>query len=243
MIAAHDLAFAYPGLPPALGGVSFSLAAGKTLGLVGTNGSGKSTLLALLAGLLSPDSGRLTLAGQSSPGQEKALRARVGLVMQDADLQIIGATVGEDLLLGQKGEAGEGGAPPAAQALARAYGLEGLWERSVHELSWGQKKRLCLAAALLRGPSVLLLDEPFAGLDYPAIRQMRASLAANRQAGLTQVVAAHDLEPLADLVDQWLVLEGGRVALAGRGEPSTPPGRTGAAPCSWQAGRGIVPWH
>jgi biotin transport system ATP-binding protein len=242
VIRVQKLGFSYPGQEPALDEVSFGLEPGQTLGLVGSNGSGKSTLLSLLAGLLSPTRGEIALAGFKSPGSEQDIRRQTSLVMQDADLMIIGATVAEDLGLAES--ANLGGLSPAMQARAREYGLGDLLQRAVHELSWGQKKRLCLASALQKKPQVILLDEPFAGLDYPGIRQMRSAIAANRQQGLTQIIAAHGLEPLADLVDKWAVLNGGRLVLWGEAEAvfdhlSQYEVRP---PEAWSAGLGIQPW-
>jgi len=243
MISAESLGYAYQGQPPALREVSFHLPAGQTLGLVGANGGGKSTLLSILAGLYTPSEGKLTLAGQASPGGERGVRAASALVMQEADLQIIGSTVEEDLSLGAEGQGP--GLSEAALAAATAFGLEDILSRAVHELSWGQKKRLCLAAAQLKKPQVLLLDEPFAGLDYPGILRMRAILAANKKAGLTQVVAAHDLEPLADLADAWLVLEAGRAVARGSAREVFPllKAHQVRPPCSWQAGLGVTVWE
>ncbi|MFH1137273.1 MAG: energy-coupling factor ABC transporter ATP-binding protein [Pseudomonadota bacterium] len=241
MIIAADLFYSYPGRAEALSDIRFELEAGRILGLIGANGSGKSTLLSLLAGLFSPTKGRLQVGAFSAPGREKEIRSLTGLVVQDADLQILGATVGEDLTLGWSSTAAK---PPFIRETAARFGLAELWDRPVQDLSWGQKRRLCLAATLVRRPKVLLLDEPFSGLDYPGILEMRKILRENREAGLTQVIAAHDLEPLADLADQWLVLDRGRVGLSGNGrqvfarltEFSVRP------PCSWQAGLGIRSW-
>lgn len=242
MINVNNISYAYPGQDKALDDVSFALNQGQTLGLVGANGSGKSTLLSLLAGLYEPTGGSLSVDGCKSPGKLKRIRRRAGLVMQDADLQIIGSTVREDLCLGAEANGKE--IPTDLASLADSYGLTDLLDRAVHELSWGQKKRLCLAATLYHNPAVLLLDEPFAGLDYPGIKQMRDTLAQNRRNGLTQIVAAHDLEPLADLVDTWVVLRGGSLVLAGPGESvfDQLSDCNVRPPCSWQAGLGIQPW-
>ena len=243
MIRVVDLSYAYPGPGKALAGIDFSLERGRTLGLSGANGSGKSTLLALLAGLYTPTSGRIRISSLTSPGQEKAIRSVSALVMQETELQIIGSTVGEDLSLAQGGNGN--GLDPEARETAARYGLLELLERPVQELSFGQKKRLCLATMLHRRPELLLLDEPFAGLDYPGAREMRASLAANRDRGLTQVIAAHDLEPLADLVDEWLVLERGRQVLFGPGREVFGRVREFGVrpPSSWLGGRGLIPWE
>ncbi len=242
MIALTRLGYAYPGDDPVLANVSLEVERGDLVGLVGANGSGKSTLMALVAGLYTPTEGSLTVDGFDHPGRGESVRAICRLVMQDADLQILGATVEEDLLLGRK-RSDE--TVHRARKLAGRFNLLEAWERPVHTLSWGMKRKLCLAAALLDEPKVLLLDEPFSGLDYPAMREMRRLLAENREGGLTQIVSSHDLECFVDMVDQLAVLDSGRLALAG--PPHSVIGDMRAhgvrPPCSWNAGQGIMPWE
>jgi biotin transport system ATP-binding protein len=239
VIKAEHIDYAYPGGPNILKDVSFELPPGATVGLAGANGSGKSTLLFLLAGLYAPTQGDLFIDGRRADAD--ASRRIAGLVMQDADLQVLGADVGEDLTLGL---APEGQNSPQVIEIADRFGLTPLWGQPVQTLSWGQKRRLCLAAVLLKEPRILLLDEPFSGLDYPGIKEMRRTLAANREQGLTQVVAAHDLEPLADLADHWLVLADGRLPLSGTAEAVFDRLTQYAVrpPCAWQAGLGVKPW-
>jgi biotin transport system ATP-binding protein len=242
MITLTGLGYAYPGEEAVLESVSLEIGRGALIGLVGANGSGKSTLMALVAGLYTPTEGSLVVDGFGNPGQGKSVRAVCRLVMQDADLQILGATVEEDLLLGRKRSEET---VHRARKLADRFNLLEAWERPVHTLSWGMKRKLCLAAALLDEPRVLLLDEPFSGLDYPAMREMRRLLAENREAGLTQIVSSHDLECFVDMVDQLAVLDSGRLVLAG--PPHSVMGDMRAhgvrPPCSWNAGQGIMPWE
>ena len=219
MITLSRADYAYPAGGEALSGLSLAVPEGSLAGLVGANGSGKSTLLALLAGLYTPTGGTLAVGGHESPGGEKAIRSLVRLVQQDADLQILGATVEEDLLLGRK-RTGE--AVARARSLAARFRLDSHWDRPVQTLSWGMKRKLCLAGALMDEPRVLLLDEPFSGLDFPGVREMRAILRANREAGLTQVVASHDLDGFVDLADLLLVLNKGRLAASGAPEAVRP---------------------
>ncbi len=242
MIELFDIHFGY-GRSEILHGISFGLERSLILALVGANGSGKSTLLALLAGLYAPDRGRLNVNGHSSPGQERAIRAVTGLVVQDADLQILGATVGEDLCLGLAPDNASGEAE--ARSLADRFRIGHLWNEPVQALSWGQKRKLCMAAALRRRPNLLLLDEPFSGLDYPGVREMRLLLQANRAAGLTQVVSAHDIEPLADIADIWAVLHNGKLAAWGKAETIFPElaRHDVRPPCSWLAGLGVKAWE
>ncbi len=242
MITLSRLDYKYPSGDDALSSVTLSVGEGKLIGLVGANGSGKSTLMALLAGLYTPSGGTLTLSEFASPGDEKSIRGVCRMVMQDADLQILGATVEEDLLLGRtrtEENIAEG------RAMADRFNLLGHWEKPVQTLSWGMKRKLCLGAALLDGPQVLLLDEPFSGLDYPGMREMRKIIIENKSAGLTQFVSSHDLECFVDIVDELAVLDGGRLVLSGSPEVVLDHVHEHGVrpPCSWNAGLGIKPWE
>ncbi|WP_035066368.1 ATP-binding cassette domain-containing protein [Nitratidesulfovibrio termitidis] len=251
MIVARGLRYTHPGTPagagPALDGAEFSVPPGALLCLCGVNGSGKTTLLQLLAGLLRAEGGTLDVAGHQCPGAEAALRRHAALVLQDADMQMLGATVAEDLLLvAPPAHTPQGAvALAAARAAAGRFGLAAHWDSPVHTLSYGQKRKLCLAAALLAAPGLLLLDEPFSGLDHPAALELRDILSRNRSAGLTQVVSVHELEPVVDMADLMLVLDGGRQVLFG--PPAAVLDRVRAhgirPPCSWTARREIVPYE
>lgn len=242
MIACRQLSFAYSRQAPALENIDFLLPDGQTLGIVGGNGSGKSTLLSILAGLYSPTRGEAQIGAATSPGEEQTLRRQAGLVMQNADLQILGSTVAEDLLLGFESSGGE--PREKARLLARRFALEKQWAQPVQTLSWGQKRKLCLCGILMHDPDVLLLDEPFSGLDYAAGLEMREILKVQRAADLTQVLAVHDLEPVADLVDLWAVLQDGQLKAFGKAEQIFDGLRKWGIrpPCSWQAGHGVQPW-
>lgn len=240
MIELKDISCANGG-GTALRGISLHLGAGEHAVLLGANGSGKSTLLMLLTGLYSPGQGRIKVGKLRSPGQERSLRHSVGLLLQDADLQILGATVQEDLELGagaeQKGR-------EEAWDLAARFALQEKWQTPVQHLSGGQKRKLCLAGMMLRGPEVLLYDEPFSGLDYPAMLELRRLLKANAAQSITQIVAAHDLEPLIGVASGCLVLDQGNLVYSG----SLPQVMDDLArykvrpPCSWQREKRLVDW-
>jgi biotin transport system ATP-binding protein len=218
MITAENLSFTYQGnTAPALNNISFSIPKGELVYLCGTNGSGKSTLFSLLAGLQTPSAGELAVDAISAKGNEKQLRERSALVLQDADLQIIGATVAEDMMLAFPPNDTE--AEATCQTMAERFSLLTHWDSAVHALSYGQKRKLCLAVSLLSTPSLLLLDEPFSGLDYPAMLEMRSIMKANKEQGLTQIVSVHDLEPVIDLADSMIVLHQGE--LKGTGAPES----------------------
>lgn len=237
MIRSEALEYVYEDGRKALQDVNLHLDRGGLHVLAGANGSGKSTLLALLAGLFRPTHGTLLVDGRG--GEE--IRDVARLVLQDADLQILGGTVGEDLLLGREDDVG---AEAEAREFLRRFGMADCWERPVHTLSGGMKRKLCLAAALLDRPAVLLLDEPMSGLDYPGMLELRRILADNADAGMTQVVAVHDLEPVIDRTDTLTVLEHGGLVL--HGAPGDVLDRVRAhhvrPPATWQAGLGVRPW-
>ncbi|MFW5837181.1 MAG: energy-coupling factor ABC transporter ATP-binding protein [Desulfovibrionaceae bacterium] len=230
MIRLHDVCYAYPGGEEVLHSVSLEAAPGSLLVLAGANGSGKSTLLGVMAGLFAPYAGEAEAEG------------RVRLMVQQSDLEILGATAGEDLMLGRERDGAEAFA--RARDMAARLGLAELWDAPVGAMSFGQRRKLCLAAALLDRPDVLLLDEPFSGLDYPAVREMRGHLAGNRERGLTQVLAVHDLEPLLDLADAAVLLDRGRVAASGGLDSVLEQAEAHGvrAPCSWRLARGLPAW-
>ena len=241
MIRLTNVDYTYPSGGTVLSDISMHVERGKLIGLVGANGSGKSTLLSLVSGLFSPENGTLHVGGVKSPGDEKRIRSICRMVMQDADLQILGATVEEDLLLGRTRNAD---AESLARAMATRFDLIEAWERPVQTLSWGMKRKVCLAAALLDDPEVLLLDEPFSGLDYSGMREMRAMIVENKKAGLTQMISSHDLECLVDLVDELALLDHGRLVASGPPEQVLDRVREHGVrpPSSWSSGLGLVPW-
>jgi len=223
----EGLAYHYPDGSPALRAVSFRVAPGERVALLGPNGAGKSTLLLHLAGLL-PErqrylhrhdpgdaphrhdvQGRVAIDGITlSPETVRAVRARVGIVFEDPEDQIVGLTVEEDVAFGPRARRW----PPAeVEAAVRealsAVGLLGRESRFPHHLSTGEKRRLCLAGALACRPGLLLLDEPSSGLD-PRGRRELASLLSGLAA--TLVVASHDLPLVERLCTRAIVLDGGR---------------------------------
>jgi biotin transport system ATP-binding protein len=128
--------------------------------------------------------------------------------------------------------------------MADRFSLRDHWDAPVHALSYGQKRKLCLAVSLLSTPSILLLDEPFSGLDYPAMLEMRSIMKANKEQGFTQIVSVHDLEPVIDLADSMIVLHLGE--LKGTGAPEHLLGsllKYGIRPpYSWLRKHTISPW-
>lgn len=189
-------------------GVSFNVARGEIVGLIGLNGAGKSSLIDCIAGLARPDAGSISINGHA-PGSVAARRI-TGTLMQQPGLPER-LRVGECLAL----FAGLHGLAPCPD-LAAALGLDALAGRRVGQLSGGQRQRLALALALQHGPSAILLDEPATALDPAMRRDLAALLAARRAAGAAVLMATHDLAEAASLCDRVLLLAGGRLVAQGR---------------------------
>jgi energy-coupling factor transporter ATP-binding protein EcfA2 len=200
----HTYGLGTPWEQPALRGVDLAVEPREGVLVVGDNGSGKSTLAWIMAGLLRPTFGECLLG--SRPVREQV--GAVGLAFQHARLQLQRATVGRDLRAA--------GAPDDAAAAA-ALGAVGLRasefaDRRVDSLSGGEQRRVALAGLLARRPSVLVLDEPLAGLDRPAREALVDLLAGLRfRHGLTVVVISHDLGGMEKVCDRVVRLHEGRV--------------------------------
>ena len=209
MIRFRGVSFSYePRQPPILAGVDLDLPAGLTL-LVGPNGCGKSTLLKLAAGIDPPDAGHVEVNGHDLWQEEVAARASLAFVPEQPDLTPY-ATIAEVLALvcHLRGE------PAAAAGDALAFvGLAPLSDRSVRQLSMGQRSKAVLAAALIGKPSCLLLDEPLEAMDRAARAAILAWLADRRAAGALLLVASHDLDPFLDLAARALTVRHGRCHL------------------------------
>ncbi len=192
----------------ALAPLDLEVGAGEALAVLGPNGAGKSTLLRLLAGLARPTAGSLTI-GDGAPSRTAQRRA-VGLVGHATFLYPT-LTARENLLLAARLHGLSSPAERADRLLAEDR-LEALAERRVGALSRGQAQRVAIARALIHDPALLLLDEPWTGLDPRAAERLSERLAALHRAGRTLVVVSHDLARLAGLAARALVLVRGRAA-------------------------------
>jgi len=189
---------------------------GERCVILGTNGSGKTTLLLHLNGILKPVEGCVLLEGGRLRYDRKSLRTlrqRVGILFQNPDTQLFSASIREDVSFGpvNLGLPDEEVIRRVDGALAMV-GLADLAEKPVHALSFGQKKRAALAGVLAMDPEVLLLDEPFAGLDPPMVRELTAILDRLARGGRTIVIATHDIDFALAWSSRIVVMERGRVA-------------------------------
>ncbi len=219
-IETGGLSLVYGDGTKALDGIDLVVPEGSSLCLAGPNGAGKSTLLLCLAGLLR-HGGVIRLAGTDTSGRKAKGRdpGLFGLVFQDPDDQLFCTTVRDDVAFGPEnqrlapGEVGE----RVAGALSAA-GLAGFEGRAPHHLSVGEKKRAALAAVLACRPSILALDEPWAGLDARASRALTSILSGFTG---TKLVVTQDLRHAGEVCDRLVILDGGRVAADGPFEALT----------------------
>ena len=204
---------------PALRDVSFELVAGRSLALLGASGSGKSTLLQVIRGLDAPEAGEVLLDGAGAGAAGYAgLQKQVGLVFQTPELQLFASSAREDVAFGPRRLGW--GEDEVAAAVDEALELVDLppvsfGERHPYALSGGEQRRLALAGVLAMRPRLLLLDEPFVSLDPATRRELARILARLRAAGVTLVLATHDVDLAWALCDGLLLLDHGCVAASG----------------------------
>ncbi len=194
-----------------LAGIDLELGAGETLAIVGPNGAGKTTLLRCLAGLMRPDRGQVEIEGVAVSPREPESRRRIGLLSHRSMLYD-DLTLQENLAFAARLHR----APDPAGVARRALDEMELGSRAGDQprtLSRGLLQRAALARALVNQPAVLLLDEPFTGLDAHAAHRLRALLTARRPAGLGTIVVTHQVHEAWSLATRVIALVEGRWAL------------------------------
>lgn len=198
------------GLKPVLRGVDLSVGTGERLVLLGANGAGKTTLLRILAGLVRPGAGKISIDGLDLLEQTREIRRKVGFVAHQPYLYD-DLTAQENLLFFARMYAVE---QPQARALKllQRVGLDKKARDRASSLSRGQLQRLALARALLHSPQVLLLDEPETGLDQAGMELLLELLQEHREQRGTTLFTTHDLEAAIQRSDQIAMLHNGRVA-------------------------------
>ncbi len=201
-------------------GLDFIVNQGERVAILGSNGCGKTTLLKHLLGVLVPKNGSVKVFGLD-PGKEYSqIRQRIGVVMQDVDEQILGPTVYDDILFGplnygMKREKAEG----LAKTVMERLNIEPIRGKIVHYLSGGEKKKVALAGALVLEPELLILDEPFTGLDPVSRRDLVETLnELNREKGITLILTLHEVDLVPEVSDV-LYLMHGHGNLTERGTP------------------------
>ena len=220
---AQGLYYTYEDGTVALDHISLRAEQGKITGILGANGAGKSTLFLNLNGVLTPKEGAVTVNGRRAVYDRKGIREirrQVGIVFQDPDDQLFSADVYRDISFGGVNL----GLPEEevrrrVEAAMERTGVGALRDKPTHALSFGQKKRVAIAGVLVMEPSVMILDEPTAGLDPQGVSDIMHLLTELRDGlGMTILIATHDMDIVPLYCDYAYLLSGGRVILEGRPE-------------------------
>lgn len=188
----------------ALKNVSFQIEEGQCVVIGGENGSGKSVLMSIIAGLEEADEGKVETSG------------RVGLVFQEAETQILGETPREDIAFGPKNLGWS--KDEITQAVENALEKTGLTKKAdfpARFLSGGEKRRLAVACMIAMNLPVIILDEPFANLDYVGVKQVNALIKDLKAEGKTVVILTHEIEKCLALADKFVVLFRGQKVFEG----------------------------
>jgi branched-chain amino acid transport system ATP-binding protein len=212
----------------ALAEVSLRVAGGEFVGLIGPNGAGKTTLLRIIAGIMRPDAGRVTLAGSDITALPTALRVRKGLALTHQVVRPFRRMTAVENVILAAGHRRTGNPLRALVELRRKperlraiellarVGLFGTERRLAAELPLGQLKRLEIARALALEPRVMLLDEPLAGLNHAEAARQIDTIAGLNAAGMTIVLVEHNLEEVLRICPRLVVLNNGRVIADGK---------------------------
>lgn len=201
-------------------GLAFVVNRGERVSILGSNGCGKTTLIKHLLGILVPRDGSVRVFGVDPAKEYYKIRERIGVVMQDIDEQILGPTVYDDILFAPLNYGIE---RKRAEAMARdvmeRLNLEPIQKKMVNYLSGGEKKKVALAGALVMEPDLLILDEPFTGLDPLSRRDLIQILnGLNREKGITFIITLHEVDLVPEMTDV-LYLMHGHGDLSERGSP------------------------
>jgi len=197
--------------------INLNIRKGSFVVIAGLNGSGKTTLLRHLNGLLLPTAGTVRLAGISVAQDLLQARQFVGMMFQDADSQIVGETVYEDVAFGPENlRLDRGLVENRVQKALQAVGISDLAHHRPHLLSGGEKRRLAIAGILAMEPRVIVFDEPFSSMDYPGVKQVLQQILALHRSGHTIIVTTHDLEKIIAHANRLILMHGGKIVRDGK---------------------------
>lgn len=218
ILETKNLCFTYPDNTDALKDINFSVRKGEFIGILGVNGSGKTTLLKILNGLLKSTGGDVFLEGDNIRLIKKnTLFTKICTVFQNPDHQLFSSTVREDIAFGpvNMGLSTQEIEKRTEYALD-AVEMSGSADKAIHCLSYGQKKRICLAGVLAITPQVILLDEPTASLDPAGVDHIMQLLRdLNREKGITMIMSTHNVDLVPLFIDRVIILNQGKTIAEG----------------------------
>jgi len=192
-------------------GLDFVVNRGERVVILGGNGSGKTTLLYHILGLLAPNEGRVLVFGKNPAEQYNAVRERIGVLLQDVDDQLLSPTVWDDISFSPRNYGcGKEDLSRMVDRVMAELGIQHLRDKICHYLSGGEKRKVALAGALVMSPELLILDEPFEGLDSRSRAELVTLLNGYNRRGMTIIMSTHDLNLVTAFADRVYVLAIGR---------------------------------
>ena len=199
-------------------GLDFVVAKGERVVVLGPNGCGKTTLLYHILGLLEPQEGEVAVFGVNPARSFHHIRERIGILLQNVDEQILAPTVWDDVSFSPRnyGYSGDALELRVTRALDRV-GIAHLRHKVCHHLSGGEKRKVALAGAIVLDPELLVLDEPFEGLDPASRTDLRELLnRLHHEGGVSLVMATHDVDVVPQMADRvYVLLRGGEIVAQG----------------------------
>ncbi|HSQ94164.1 MAG TPA: ABC transporter ATP-binding protein [Methanoregula sp.] len=214
IIEAKDLKKTF-GNTIAVDGIAFSVQKGEVFGFLGPNGAGKTTTMKMIACVSPKTSGMLTVLGMDPDTDPAAIKARLGVVPQETNLDPDFTCVGNLYTYARYFDIPEQAAAKKAEELLKFVQLEEKRDVAIEKLSGGMKRRLILARALVNNPDILILDEPTIGLDPQARHLIWEKLRALQASGNTIVLTTHYLDEAARLCDRLVIMDNGRILVEG----------------------------
>lgn len=191
-------------------GLDFVVNCGERIAILGGNGSGKTTLIYHILGLLKPDEGRVTVFGINPATQYGTVRKRIGVLLQNVEEQLLSPTVWEDISFTPRNYGyGKEEMTRMVDQVMNDLGISHLRDKICHYLSGGEKRKVALAGALIMRPELLILDEPFEGLDSRSRGELVTLLNRYNREGMTIIMSTHDLNLVAAFADRVYVLSKG----------------------------------
>jgi len=212
LFSVRNLNKSFPNGFEALSGINLELPQNKTILIAGANGSGKTILMQILSGLIEPTEGEIYYKGKPLNEYGRNINRKIGLVFQDADAQILGETVEEDIRFGPENmKLPKKEIDRIVDTNLGALSLYDKRDSPAKHLSGGEKRRLAAAGVLAMGSETIIMDEPFANLDWPGVVQVLNLITDMRKDNRNIILLSHDLEKVLALMDHLVILEGGQI--------------------------------
>jgi biotin transport system ATP-binding protein len=236
VIEIRDLGHRFPGGTYGIRNINISFRKGEFVVIAGRNGSGKTLLARHMVGLVHPTEGEILFKGFPLKKQLGEVRAKIGLVFQDADNQIVGGSIEDDLRFGpENAKLPEEEIRHRTAEVIALLGLTGRLEVAPPRLSGGEKRRLAIGGILAMDPEILVLDEPFANLDYPGVVDVLRILVDLQNRGHGIILITHELEKALAHADRLIIMAEGRIVEDGPAEATAPQaGAYGLHPLNFQ---------